>query len=117
MTLSFGTRILRRSSHTAVWKCIAAGELAPDGQTFFARRVLSYLPNQHQRQFRAPLRRIEYLNDYALYRDGRRKVEIYIDRALLRSAGIDLESVEASHRPEGRHRGTFVESGSITEWR
>lgn len=103
-------------------QCIAAGELAPDGQTFFARRVLSYLPNQHQRQFRAPLRRIEYLNDYALYRDGRRKVEIYIDRALL-PIGWDPTWNQWRHLigPKAGIAGTFVESGkyrqSNGEWR
>ena len=64
-------------------QCVVAGELAPDGHTFFGRRILSYLPDQRRRQFQAPLRRIEYLNEYALYRDSRRKAEVYIDRALL----------------------------------
>lgn len=64
-------------------QCVVAGELAQDRQTFFARRILSYLPDQRERQFRAPLRRVEYLNEYAVYRDSRRKAEVYIDRALL----------------------------------
>ncbi|HKE23615.1 MAG TPA: hypothetical protein VKB88_14715 [Bryobacteraceae bacterium] len=64
-------------------QCVVAGEMLADGQTFFVRRILSYLPDQRQRQFRALLRRIEYLNEYALYRDSRRKAEVYIDRALL----------------------------------
>jgi hypothetical protein len=103
-------------------QCIAAGELAPDGQTFFARRILSYLPNQHQRQFRAPLRRIEYLNEYALYRDSRRKVEVYIDRALL-PIGWDQTWNQWRHLigPKVAIAGTFVESGKYRqlngEWR
>jgi hypothetical protein len=64
-------------------QCIVAGELSPDGQTFFVRRILSYLPDRHERQFRVPLRRIEYLNEYAVYRDSRRRAEVHIDRALL----------------------------------
>ena len=89
----------------AFGQCVVAGELAADGNTFFVRRILAYLPNQCQRQFRAPLRRIEYLNEHAVYRDSRRRAEVYIDRTLL-PIGWDpsLESVEASHRPKGRHR-------------
>ena len=64
-------------------QCVVSGELAEDGNTFFARRLLSYLPDQRQRQFRAPLRRIEYFDGCALYRDSRRKAEVYIDPSLL----------------------------------
>lgn len=64
-------------------QCVVSGELAEDGKTFFVRRLLSYLPSQRQRQFRAPLRRIDYLSGYALYRDSRRKAEVYIDPTLL----------------------------------
>jgi hypothetical protein len=38
-------------------QCVVSGELAEDG-AFFVRRLLSYLPDQRQRQFRAPLRRV-----------------------------------------------------------
>ena len=64
-------------------QCVVSGELAEDGNTFFGRRLLSYLPDQRQRQFRAPLRRIEYFDGCALYRDSRRKAEVYIDPSLL----------------------------------
>ena len=77
------TRTLRRSSPTAAWQCVVSGELAEDGNTFFVRRLLSYLPDQRHRQFRAPLRRIEYFDGCALYRDSRRKAEVYIDPSLL----------------------------------
>ena len=63
--------------------CVVSGELAEDGNTFFVRRLLSYLPDQRHRQFRAPLRRIEYFDGRALYRDSRRKAEVYIDPSLL----------------------------------
>jgi hypothetical protein len=64
-------------------QCVVSGEIAEDGHTFFVRRLLSYLPDQRQRQFRAPLRRIEYFAGYALYRDSRRKAEVYLDASLL----------------------------------
>jgi hypothetical protein len=41
-------------------QCVVSGELGADGSTFFVRRLLSYLPDQSRRQFRAPLRRLEY---------------------------------------------------------
>src|SRR5579884_1636066 len=64
-------------------QCLVAGEPAENGETFFARRILSYLPDQTQRAFRAPLRRIDCFNGYAVYRDSRRKVEAFVDPALL----------------------------------
>jgi hypothetical protein len=64
-------------------QCVVSGELAEDGNTFFVRRLLSYLPDQRQRQFRAPLRRVEYFDGCALYRDSRRKAEVYFDPSLL----------------------------------
>jgi hypothetical protein len=64
-------------------QCVLAGEPAENGETFFARRILSYLPHQTQRTFRAPLRRIDSFNGYAVYRDSRRKVEAYLDPVVL----------------------------------
>ena len=63
--------------------CVVAGDLSQDGKTFFADRLLSYRPDQRQRQFRAPLRRVDYLNGYAVYRDSHRKAEVFLDPALL----------------------------------
>lgn len=62
---------------------LVAGELARDRQTFFAHRILSFLPDRRQRRFRAPLRRIDFLHDHAVYRDSRRKVEIFLDPVIL----------------------------------
>jgi len=53
-------------------QCVVAGEASEDGETFFVRRILCYLPNQAQRSFRAPLRRVDFFNGYAVYRDARR---------------------------------------------
>ncbi|HEY7391060.1 MAG TPA: hypothetical protein VH640_21260 [Bryobacteraceae bacterium] len=64
-------------------QCMVSGHVSDDGETFFVRRILAYLPNQAQRTFRAPLRRVEYYDGYAVYRDGRRKAEVYIDPSLL----------------------------------
>ncbi len=93
-------------------QCVVSGELAEDGNTFFVRRLLSYLPDQRQRQFRAPLRRIEYLDGCALYRDSRRKAEVYIDPSLL-PLGWDPTWNQWKHLVATKMgiTATFVESG------
>jgi len=58
---------------------LTAGELSRDRAAFFAQRILAFLPDRRQRRFRAPLRRIEFLRDHAVYRDSRRKVEVLLD--------------------------------------
>jgi hypothetical protein len=103
-------------------QCVVAGDLAEDGKTFFVRRLLSYRPDQRQRRFRAPLRRIEYLNGYALYRDSRRKAEVFLDPALL-PVGWDPTWNQWKHLVGTKIgvAGTFVESGKYRhiagEWR
>ena len=93
-------------------QCVVSGELAEDGATFFVRRLLSYLPDQ-RRQFRAPLRRIEY-RCCALYRDSRRKAEVHISS--FRRVG-DLEPVEAPGADEDWRHGNFLLSPANTETR
>ena len=60
-----------------------AGELSDDRGTFFARRILSFLPDYRTRRFRAPLRRVEFLNNRAMYLDSRRKAEVFLDELVL----------------------------------
>ena len=62
---------------------LAAGELSADRETFFARRILSFLPERRDHRFRAPLRKIELLDGYAVYRDSRRKAEVFLDQLSL----------------------------------
>lgn len=98
------------------------GELSPDRETFFATKILSFSPDRRERRFRAPLRKVEFLDGYAVYRDSRRKVEVLLDPISLPvhwnptwnqwrhlvSAKIGIE-------------GTFVKSGKYRlqagEWR
>jgi len=40
---------------------------------------LSFLPERHQRRFRAPLRKVDFYDDRAIYRDPRRKLEVLLD--------------------------------------
>jgi hypothetical protein len=62
---------------------VVSGERSRDGQTFFVRRILSFIPEHRQRRFRAPLRKFDFYNDRALYRDARRKLEVLVDPALI----------------------------------
>ena len=97
-------------------QCVVAGELAEDGNTFFARRLLSYLPNQRQRQFRVPLRRTEYFDGFARYRDSRRKAELYFDSSLL-PLGWDPTWDQWKHLLATKIgiTATFVESGKYRQ--
>jgi hypothetical protein len=62
---------------------LISGERSRDGITFFAHRILGFLPKLRQRRFHAPLRRCEFYDDRALYQDLRRKVELWLDPAVL----------------------------------
>lgn len=58
---------------------LVAGDLSPDRGTLFARKILSFVPDRRERRFRAPLRKIEFLDGYAMYQDSGRRVEIVLD--------------------------------------
>ncbi len=58
-----------------------AGDLSHDGMTFYASRILSFLPERKTRRMQIPLRRCTFYNDRAVYRDTRRKCEITFDQA------------------------------------
>lgn len=62
---------------------LVAGERSRDGRTFFAHRILAFLPEQRQRRFRAAMRHCDFYNDRALYRDVRRRLELWMDPAVL----------------------------------
>lgn len=91
---------------------LASGERSRDGATFFARRILAFLPDSRPRRFHLPLRKCDFYQDRALCRDGVRRLEFWIDPAVVPTVwdaswnrwkhllGLKME-VE----------GTFVESG------
>ena len=62
---------------------LVAGERSRDGHTFFAHRILAFLPECRHRRFRAPMRQCDFHDDRALYRDNRRKLELWMDPAVL----------------------------------
>jgi hypothetical protein len=66
-----------------VGSILANGQRSRDGQTFFASRILSFRPEVQQRRFRAPLPKVDFYHDHAVYRDGRRRLEIGLDQSAM----------------------------------
>ena len=62
---------------------LVSGERSRDGQTFFAHRILAFSPERRRRRFHLPLRQCDFYEDRALCRDVRRKLEFWLDPALL----------------------------------
>jgi hypothetical protein len=94
---------------------LVAGEPSRDGQTFFARSILAFSPELRRRRFHAPLRRCDFYDDRALCRDVRRKLEFWVDPAVLHSLwdrtwnqwkhllGTKIE-VDGAFVPSGKYR-------------
>jgi hypothetical protein len=62
---------------------LVSGERSRAGQTFFANQILAFSPERKRRQFQVPLRQCEFYEDRALCRDVRRRLEFWLDPALL----------------------------------
>src|ERR1022692_1451654 len=62
-----------------VGSLVVAGESSRDGETFFARRILTFSPDLRRRRFHVPLRRCEFYDDRALCRDVHRKLTFWLD--------------------------------------
>jgi len=94
---------------------LVSGEHSRDGQTFFAQRILAFSPERRRRRFHLPLRQCDFYEDRALCRDVRRKLEFWLDPALLGSLwdptwnqwkhllGTKIE-VDASFIQSGKYR-------------
>ncbi len=84
MTLCSGTRTRRQSSLMGAAVSASSRESFP---VIIKRSLLAgsfVTPRmQIQRGLRAPLRRMDFLDGFAVYRDNRRKAEVYIDPSLL----------------------------------
>ncbi len=62
---------------------LVSGERSRNGETFFANRILAFSPERKHRRFHLPLRQCDFYEDRALCRDMRRKVEFWLDPAVL----------------------------------
>ena len=62
---------------------LVAGDISRDGSTFYASRILSFLPEQKFKHFRAPLRKLTFYADHAILRNSHRKLEVFFDQTSL----------------------------------
>ncbi|HKN24841.1 MAG TPA: hypothetical protein VJX72_08340 [Candidatus Acidoferrum sp.] len=97
---------------------LVAGEPSRDGQTFFARGILAFSPHLRRRRFHVPLRRCDFFDDRALCRDVRRKLESWLDPAVLHTPW-DRTWNQWKHLlgTKIEVEGTFVQSGKYRKRR
>lgn len=62
---------------------LTIGDCSRDGATFYASRILAFLPEQSTRHMRVALRKCTFYDDRAIYRDIRRNCEITFDQCAL----------------------------------
>jgi len=62
---------------------VMGDERSHPGDRFFARQILAFVPEQTQRRFQLPVRNCEFYADKALCRDMHRKLQFWLDSALM----------------------------------
>lgn len=62
---------------------LVEGRLIEDGKTFIGNRILAFRPDMVERTVSILLRSCEFLHDRIVYRDSRRKLEVWLDGGLL----------------------------------
>jgi hypothetical protein len=96
-------------------ECVVAGRLSNDGMAFLAHSILAFKPNVQSKRFEVLLRQCEFLPDRILFRDSKRKVEIWLDAGLLE--GLRWDSTWNSWKPWLRSRisiaSDFVEAPKV----
>ena len=106
--------MLHLFSHMAASVSIlVAGRLSPDGETFFADRILAYKPEMKSRKLSLLLRQCEFFADRVICRDPRRKIEVLLDSFLLPGIHWDLTWNHWKHwlRTRIDVDATFVRTG------
>jgi hypothetical protein len=95
-----------------VGSLLVAGDRSRSSETFFARRLLAFVPEQTHRRFHLPLRNCEFYADKALCRDVRRKLQFWLDPAVVQQTW-DPSWNRWKHllRTKVEVDGTFVRSG------
>lgn len=92
---------------------LVKGQLSNDGTAFFADRILAYKPEMQFRKASLLLRQCDFFADRVICRDGRRKLEVSLDAALLPGISWDLTWNYWKHwlRTRIDVEATFVQSG------
>ncbi len=62
---------------------LVEGRLIDDGKVFIGTRILAFTPDMAERTVSILLRSCEFLPDRIVYRDSRRKLEVWLDGGLL----------------------------------
>jgi hypothetical protein len=101
--------------YAASGDCVVAGRLSKDGETFFANAILAFKPNVQPKRIEVLLRQCEFLPDRIVFRDSKRKVEIWLDAGLLE--GLRWDSTWNNWKPWLRSRisiaSDFVEAPKV----
>lgn len=97
---------------------VVSGERSRDGHAFFAHRILAFLPEHRSHRFHLPLRNCDFYDDQALCCDVRRKLEFWIDPAVLHTVWNPSWN-QWKHLLSARLEvdGTFVRSGKYRKCR
>lgn len=97
---------------------LVSGERSRDGRAFFGRRILAFLPERTRRRFHLSLRHCEFYDDQAAGRDVRRKIEIWLDPAILHTTW-DSSWNQWKHMLGAKVEvdATFVQSGKYRKRR
>jgi hypothetical protein len=66
-----------------VGSLLVSGDRSRQGDIFFARRILAFVPDKMRRRFHLPLRNCEFYGDKALCRDMSRKLQFWLDPAVV----------------------------------
>jgi hypothetical protein len=69
-----------------VGSLLVAGDRSRNDDTFFTARILAFVPERTHRQFHMPVRNCEFYADKALCRDTRRKLQFWLDPAVVHLA-------------------------------
>jgi hypothetical protein len=62
---------------------LVSGDRRNDGEVFFATRILAFVPEQVRQRFQVLFRNCEFYRDKAFCRDPRRKLQFWLDPALM----------------------------------
>jgi hypothetical protein len=110
-------------------RLVVAGERSRSGETFFAHRILVFVPDKNHRKFELPLRYCDFYSDKVLCRHLRRKLRFWLDPDVLRinwdpswnrwkhlvGAKIEIEgdfaSTANSEQPRGSSQSVNWETG------
>ncbi len=92
---------------------LVQGRLSGDGEVFFGDRILGYKPEMHSQRVSLLLRGCEFFTDRIVYRDSRRRLEIWLDANLLPDVPWDLTWNHWKHWLTTRLdvQATFVHAG------